>query len=143
MYDSLTIIFNQLKANAQSVCTSLGGGNHGYLGLLLLPTQYAIIAPTTPFIYPIHPGPLNLPAYQLPHVTQQITSQHSENIRIFNECGNVAQELQKQVVAVIDPAYLAAIKNRQTNTITLRLHEIIDFLFCNFGRVTPTNLDRC
>ena len=139
-YDSLTILFNQLKANARSVRTSLGGGSHGCLGLLLSPAQYTTIAHTTPFIYPIHPGPLNVPAFQLPHVTQQITSQHSENIRIFNECGNVAQALRKQVVAAIDPAYLAVIKNRQTNTITLRLHEIIDFLFRNFGRVTPANL---
>ena len=45
-YDSLTILFNQLKANARSVRTSLGGGNHGYLGLLLSPAQYATIAPT-------------------------------------------------------------------------------------------------
>ena len=133
-------MFNQLKANARSVRTSLGGGNHGYLGLLLSPAQYATIAPATPFVYPVHPGPLHLPAYQLPHVTQQITAQYSDTVRLFNECGNVAQALRKQIVAAIDPAYLAAIKNRQTNTITLRLHEIINFLFRNFGRVTPANL---
>ena len=52
-YEALTILLNQLKANARSVRTSLGGGNHGYLGLLLSPEQYASIAPNTPFVYPV------------------------------------------------------------------------------------------
>ena len=51
-YESLTVLLNQLKANARSVQTSLGGGQNGYLGLLLSPEQCAILAPTTPFIYP-------------------------------------------------------------------------------------------
>ncbi len=139
-YDSLTILLNQLKANARSVRTSIGGGQHGYLGLLLSPAQYAIIAPNTPFQYPPHPGPLQIPAYQLPHVTQQLTSQHSDSVRLFNECHNVAQALRKQVIAAIDPSYIAALKSRQTNTITLPLNEIIDFLFRNYGRVTPAKL---
>ena len=139
-YDSLTILLNQLKANARSVRTSLGGGQHGYLGLLMSPAQYATIAPHTPFIYPTHPGQLNIPAYQLPHVTQQLTSQHNENVRLFNEYCNVEQALRKQVVAAIDPSYLAALKNRQTNTITLQLNEIIEYLFRNYGRVTPAHL---
>ena len=63
-YDSLTVIFNQLKANARYVHTSLGGGYHGYLGLLLSPAQYTTLARNTPFIYPTHSGPLNLPACQ-------------------------------------------------------------------------------
>ena len=69
-YNSLTIILNQLKANARSVQTFLGGGHHGYLGLLLSPAQYATIAPNTPFQYPVHLCVLNLSAYHLPHVTQ-------------------------------------------------------------------------
>ena len=79
-YKTLTILFNQFKANARSVRTSLGGGQHGHLSLVLSPAQYNTIAPNQPFIYPAHPGPLTLPAYQLLHVTQQITSQHAESI---------------------------------------------------------------
>jgi len=139
-YKSLTVLFNQLKANARSVRSSLGGGQHGYLGLVLSPAIYNTIAPNTPFQYPVHPGPLILPEFQLPHVTHQVTSQHAENVRVFNECGNVVQALRKQIVTAIEPSYLAAIKNRQTNTITLRVHEIMEYLFRNFGRVTPAKL---
>ena len=99
-YNSLTIILNQLKANSCSVQTPLGGGHHGYLSLLLSPAQYTTIAPTMPFQYPVHPGILNLPAYQLPYVTQQIISQHHESIRLFNKCGNVEQAPQTDHLVV-------------------------------------------
>ena len=80
-YETLKTLVNQLKANARSVRTTLGGGQHGYLGLVLSSQQYAIVAPNTPFHRPHHPGPLNIPPYQLPHVTQQIQATHAEQVR--------------------------------------------------------------
>ena len=139
-YDTLKLLVNQLKANARSVRTTLGGGNHGYLGLVLSPQQYAIIAPGTPFIHPAHPGPLNIPPYQLPHVTQQAQSHHAEQVRLYNECYNVKQALHKQIIAAIQDSYIAALKNHQTNTITTPLYQVIEYLFRNYGRVTPAQL---
>ena len=44
------------------------------------------------------------------------------------------------MAAALDPSYLAVLKKRQTNPITLRLNKIIDFLFRNYGCVTPAKL---
>ena len=52
-YDTLKLMTNQLKANARTVHTPLGGGQHGYMGLLLTGQQYSIHSPT-PFIRPAH-----------------------------------------------------------------------------------------
>lgn len=139
-YETLKAMVNQLKANARAVRTTLGGGQHGYLGLVLSAQQYAILAPATPFTRPLHPGPLVLPPYQLPHVTQQAQSQHTEQVRLYNECYNVEQALRKQLVSAIQDSYIAALKNRQTNTITVPLDQVIDYLFRNYGRVTPAQL---
>ena len=139
-YETLQVMLNQLKANARSVRTSLGGGNHGYLGLLLPRDQYDVIAPNTPFIQPIHPGQLEIPPFQLPHVTHQVMSTHAEQVRLYNECYHVGQALRKQIIAAIDNSYLAALKNRHTNTITVPLADIILYLFRNYGRVTPATL---
>ena len=54
-YESLKNLKDELKANAASIPTTLGGGTHGYLGLILSPAAYATIA-TTQFIEPIYPG---------------------------------------------------------------------------------------
>ena len=139
-YESLQTMLNQLKANARSVRTVLGGGQHGYLGLLLSREQYEVLAPGTPFVTPAHPGQLVVPPFQLPHLTHQIISTHSEQVRLYNECYHVGQALRKQVVTALDDSYLSALKNRQTNTITVALPDIILYLFRNYGRVTPAAL---
>ena len=139
-YDILKLLTNQLKANSRAVRTTLGGGNHGYLGLVLTPQQYDIVAPGTPFIRPVHPGPLVISLYQLPHVTQQAQSHHSEQVRLYNECFNVEQALRRQVISAVQDSYLTALKNHQTNTITTPLNQVLEYLFRNYRRVTPTQL---
>ena len=47
----------ELRANATSVESELGGGNHGYLGLVLTNTEYATIT-ANPFVAPAFPGSL-------------------------------------------------------------------------------------
>ena len=61
-YESLRVLTNQLKANARSIHTTLGGGQHGHLGLVLTPAQYAILSPT-PYVRQARPPPLVIPAY--------------------------------------------------------------------------------
>ena len=39
-YESLKNLKDELKANAASIPTTLGGGTHGYLGLILSPAAY-------------------------------------------------------------------------------------------------------
>ena len=57
-YETLHHIKNELKANASSVPTTLGGGNHGYLDMILTPADYLRIAPTDPFTRPPNAGVL-------------------------------------------------------------------------------------
>ena len=54
--DSLLHLFRQLKINAQSVPTTLGGGQLGYLALVLSAADYAAIQNTIPFVRPVDPG---------------------------------------------------------------------------------------
>ena len=47
-YKSLKRLKMELRADASSVDTDLGGGNHGYLGLVLSDAEYTRINPTPP-----------------------------------------------------------------------------------------------
>ena len=60
-FESLHYLLLQIKANASSVPSNLGGGAHGYAGIILSPPTYGTLAPMTPFIIPVHPGILNVP----------------------------------------------------------------------------------
>ena len=44
-YQSLKRLKTEVRANASSVDTDLGGGDHGYFGLVLSDAEYARISP--------------------------------------------------------------------------------------------------
>ena len=50
----------ELRANASSVESDLGGGDHGYLGLVLTDAEYATVS-NTPFLAPNYPVELVIP----------------------------------------------------------------------------------
>ena len=58
IYKTLHHLKNELKENASSVPTTLGGGNHGYLGMILTPAEYHCIVTTYPFTRPPNLGVL-------------------------------------------------------------------------------------
>ena len=54
-YEALTSLKNMLYANAATLPTTLGGGKHGHMGLIMDPTVYATIS-STPYVIPQNPG---------------------------------------------------------------------------------------
>ena len=138
-YESLRVLYNQIKANARSVHTTLGGGQHGHLGLILTPQQYALLSPTAYTKTP-RPALLVIPAYQLPHAVQNEQARHAESVRQFNECNNVETAIRQQIVKAVPDGFLTALRNRQTNTIDGSIPVIMYYLFSNHGRVTPAML---
>ena len=55
--DTILHLLCQCKANVQSIPTTLGGGQLGYLGLVISNEAYNSIPNTVSFIRPQHPGP--------------------------------------------------------------------------------------
>ena len=56
---ALLTLENEIKANAVSVHTNLGGGSHGHLGLVCSPTVYGTISATA-YNRPTNPGTLTV-----------------------------------------------------------------------------------
>ena len=138
--DTLLRLTNELKTNARSVLSHLGGGNHGHLGLILSPADYAFLS-DVPFDRPDHPGPLVIPPGTTQHMSATLRDAHQEAIRVFREVTGVEQALLQQLVEAVEPQYLLALRNRQSNSITVPLHAVLDHLKTTFGRVTPQMLD--
>ena len=55
-YTSINEITQQLYTNDSSCTSTLGGGNHGHLGLVMKPSLYKTITKTV-FKFPEDPGP--------------------------------------------------------------------------------------
>ena len=60
-YETFHKLWNEVKANARSVYSHIGGGTHDHLGLVLTDGKYSDIS-TTVFTCPAHPGPLSIPS---------------------------------------------------------------------------------
>ena len=135
-YETLQQLLRELKANARTVHSNLGGGTFGHLALVISPASYALISPT-PFIRPTHPGQLTIPAGSTQHAARTLKDQHDENLRVFHEVEGVDRALKQQLVAAIEPTYLMAIRDRTSNTIVRPVYEVLEFLFQTYGDIDP------
>lgn len=149
--DTILRLFREVKQNAQSVSTKLGGGQLGYLALVLKPTDYNNIAISLPFVRPEDPGTFNLsrPTTRTSSATPpSITAvdianakaRHDHQERSYWQCQGVEQALRNQIEQAIETDYLQALHNTTTNMVDVSIPEIIDYLQDSYGRITEQEL---
>ena len=140
-YESLKNLKDQLKANAASIPTTLGGGNHGYLGLILSPATYATIA-ANQFIEPIYPGQHpNVPAGTNAANTSTIVCRHTEDLCQWREFKNVNTALKNQLLSALDDIYVHALKDRHVGYMNQSICTILAHLLNNYGNITPLEFE--
>ena len=139
-FATLTALRNQLKANAASVPTTRGGGEHGYLGIVLSDAIYNTVS-ATPWTIPEHPG-INptVPPNATAHTSARIVREHTENMRQWREYHNVEAALKKQLTDAIEPIYLRAIRNRHTGYANSTLRQLLHYVFTAYGSLQPNEL---
>ena len=138
---TLLTLIKEVRANASSVHSDLGGGEDGHLGLVCKPEVYATLAPEAgPYVRPENPGRLQLPEGLTQYQIAQQRDEHLEATRVFREVIGVDRALRQQIVAAIEPKYLRALRLPGTNKITQTIPEIFDNLFQTYGDVTPQDL---
>jgi hypothetical protein len=129
-YTSLVKLEHECKANVKSVCSDLGGGQQGHLGLISSAPAYACIAPGTPF---------HRPALQAPPVTGGTAAviaasrQHSDKqMSAFNECTLIERTIIQQIKTALDDDVLANLIGTILN--------IMREPYNTYGTVTPQTL---
>jgi hypothetical protein len=140
--ESLYKLRNELKANAQSVYSNLSDGAHGHLALVVNATQYALIT-NQPFDRPDHPGALTIPANTTAPMITAIKEAHHEQLRLFCEVQGVEKALIQQIVKAVEAPYLAALRDRNSNSLWGTVNQIIEHLQTVYGRVSPQMLEDC
>ena len=140
-YTSLKDLKRQIKANAISVVSDLGGGQFGHLGLVLSPEDYALIS-DIPYVRPEHPGVLDIPVGTAHHEAVRLRDEYHENNRLFRETLQVERAIIKQIVAAVDSEYLKELRDDATHTITMSVPEVLNHLFLHYGQVDSEVLDK-
>ena len=82
----------ELRANASSIDSDLGGGDHGYLGLVLTAADYLSVVGTA-FTAPNFPPRLTLPATATTVELAIAKEDRQDQIRVYRECNEVEKAL--------------------------------------------------
>ena len=138
--ESIFKLHNELKANAQAVYSNLSDGAHGHLALVLSAAQYALLT-NEPFIRPVHPGALDIPTGTTGAMATVLKEEHHEQIRLFREVQGVEKALIQQIVQAVESPYLASIRDRNSNSLTGTVFQILEHLQVAYGRVSPQMLE--
>ena len=136
---SLMTLRNELKANAQSVSTTLGGGANGHLGLVLPAQAYGLIAPGTPYIRPVLPV-MDISNTDTQYIIAQKRLEYDTSLALYREFVAMEIILIQQIVNAIDGKYLKAIRSKTTNKINKIIPDILTYLFETYGDVSPQEL---
>ena len=86
--DSLILLKRELKSNASSVYSNIGGGTHGHLFLVIYPTQFNLLS-NSAFIRPLHPVLLTIPNGTTDAMIVVIKEHYNEQLRLFREVNGV------------------------------------------------------
>jgi hypothetical protein len=136
-YESLQNVSTELKANASSVPSTLGGGQNGHLGLLLSDARYITLAETVPWATPGNPGPFAPPEAGTGPQIAAAKDVWKELKQDFELCQATEKALIAQLVETIDPIYLRAMLNRATGQYAASIRALLLHLFTTYGKITP------
>ena len=137
VYESLQTLLTELKANASSVPTTIGGGLYGHLGLILSDVRYATLPNTVPWVSPANPGPFVPPANGTGPQIEAAKDVWRELKQTFDLCQATEKALIAQIVETIDPIYLRAVLNRATGQYSASIRALLLHLFGTYGKITP------
>jgi hypothetical protein len=106
VYESLQNVLIELKANASSVPSTLGGGQHGHLGLLLSTVRYLTVPLAVPWVTPGNPGLFAPPDAGTGPQIEAARDVWRGLKQAFDICQATDKALVAQLVEAIDPISL-------------------------------------
>jgi hypothetical protein len=136
-----------LQANARAICTHLGGGALGHLGLIVSGAAYTIITPTRehrPILWTNPTSPGRAPTVLDQGKAAQLSAvRHSweEAVLTYRTFNTVQQALKKQIITVFDPMYLDIFNADIVGFANTTSREMLDHLFLTNGNITAVDLE--
>jgi hypothetical protein len=130
---------NELYANAQSVESTLGGGQHGHMGMVMPDVEYITVsAGAAPYVLPIKPA---VPVYA---GTAANRHQQQENFKArlaaYQEAQDLQNKLKTMVIQAVPAAYLAKLREPLVNYANATPKTILAHLMAQYGAILPADL---
>ena len=126
---------SKLQANAISIETDLGGGNHGCLALVLADAEHNSIPNTQPFVAPAYPPPLVTPSTATAVKALELEEACNEQKQLCLECENVEKALLRFIQDAVEDKHAASLVDAYTNLFKDDVPAAMGYLNYNYGKV--------
>jgi len=142
-YASISNMVQLMYGNAASLPTTLGGGQHGHVGLIMTPILYATLS-QVPYTNPADPGTTpNHPNNPTSALRETQRLHHQEERRIYENHQNMDDALKAQVIDTINDTYLCELRNKYTGYLGISTRDLFDHLLDRYGKITPADIEDC
>jgi uncharacterized phage-associated protein len=148
-FKTINRCYQLLQSNAASVQSSLGGGKHGYVGIVVTnPASYARIAgydnqnPPQPitFVPPVYPGARASQTGVDAAAKAADLQTWKDDMYEWRSYDNMVKALRKQLVSTFDEVYLSPIKDRITGFNNVSINDILVHLMTEYGNIGPQEI---
>ena len=139
-YISLQRLKKQIKANVQAVPSTLGGGTHGMLGLVISDVEYATVS-AVPFVREPYPGALAFPTNTTNLQSKVIEDTYKKSMKRYESCIGVDKAIRQQIVKAIHEDWLKPLRDPTSDMLQGSIPDILQYLFTHHGDVSADALD--
>ncbi len=126
--------------NAAAIISSFGGGQHGHLGLVLTPAEYAIQS-QMPFVRLDNPGDRAIiPDGSTAAQIGSLERQYNANLQGFLTTENVDAALRNFLFACMQPLYYSALRVPMMGYSRVKALDVLQHLKQSYGTIDPRHL---
>ena len=140
-YYSIKPVEKKLIRNVASIPTELGGGNHGFLGLVVTPQKHVNI---TGNVFTPHLNPGTFPTFpQNPTqpIIAQISATHKEALRVWRKQQTVIKCIKNQLTNAFEDKYFDEINDLHVGFNNVTMQDMLAYLYDRFGKISSLELE--
>jgi hypothetical protein len=143
---AIRLLRDEVYANLCDISCTLGGGGHGYLGMVMPPDEYNAIAVNgTAFAAPAMP---QVPGFQdaaaFVEDTAALVAGLQENYRrqlaVYEEHKEVSTQIKALMLKAIPNIYISALKHQRLGYANTTPRQILNHLLETYGAIEPRHL---
>ena len=138
---SLQKVFKQIKRNARSINSPLGGGQYGHLFMVIPQAEWDALPGTVPVEPPQDPGPFEIEGRLTATEIAVCQKAHEDDKKQYNKYQALQRVLRNQLVSAVEPHFLDPIRCEFTDMVNKPITEIMDFLRDSYGKMTVNQIE--
>ena len=131
----LTNLEKEIISILANIPTTLGGGNHGHVGVTMDPTEYSTMTGGTAFVNPVNPGiyPAGLAVNAAAGTRARAEAEHKELINQFETFEGVRLGTKDLILEAVDNEFLSEIEHDTLGYLNVTPRQMIGHLLSRGG----------